>query len=134
MEKVVQRTCKPFFFWSSPNFSRKQYLLGCDDLLYFFGLNPISVGNSSSAAEMSGVSFLRLRLQSCSRITKSYSNPAPVYAKNQNSNSCFHSCYSEYFWFFTNFTITKLFKLCKFPVNKLNELKVVSENVGLVSQ
>ena len=34
---------------------------------------------------------------SCSKITESYSNPAPVYVKNQNSNSCFHSCYSKNF-------------------------------------
>ena len=46
---------------------------------------------------MSGVAFLRLRLQSCSKITESYSNPAPVYVKNQNSNTCFHSCYSKNF-------------------------------------
>ena len=45
--------------------------------------------------EMSEVAFLRPRLQSCSKITESYSNPAPVYVKNQNSNSCFYSCYSE---------------------------------------
>ena len=46
---------------------------------------------------MFGVAFLRLRLQSCSKITESYSNPAPVYVKNQNSKSCFHSCYSKNF-------------------------------------
>ena len=43
-----------------------------------------------------------------SYFTESYSNPAPVYVKNQNSYSCFHSCYSKNF---ANFAITMLSKL-----------------------
>ena len=58
------------------------------------------------------VSFLRLRLQSCSKITESYSNPASVYVKNQNSKVCFHSSVTrEYFTNF-NHNIIQTLGLC----------------------
>ena len=71
-----------------------------------------SAQRSLAVPEMSGVAFLRLRLQSLSKITESYSNPAPVYVKNQNSNSCFHSCYSKNFCKVCNHNVIQTLGLC----------------------